>query len=491
MIRMRRIAWGGITLLGYIVIGWLAFVRPDWLLWASIFTILTTILLVIICFIPAGGVVLGNPQAKLPIKNWFIALAKGQLALIMLTIAAFCAFFNKGPSYAQITFPLTDAIEIILKYSQFEWGIFPWAVYSLWGITIAYIVYVKRGNPYLYQIAQGLVPFRFEPMIKTFVESVTTGTMILVFSLVAATIVLLLTSIIENKLAISHFQVPFITIMVFSFLSLLFSLKHGRKLLRMLIKKITLIRLYGALIILTLIMLVLAAVGNQWIVKHFYLFYQRAVCHQCGNYFANVPFEIRFAITYWGWWLMWTPLAGSYIAAISQGRTLRQVILGVFIFPLCGGLIGWLIGPAPLLACYQKLSLYPNLVFFLLAMISSWLFYRLLVVCSNSDSLIIGYMPLNTEVKRSRLWLMDASKAVGWAKYSQKIFMTLIGILFLHATAGWYGVQFQLAAMGGLLINIVYSNWDLLIWCFFKDKTWQNLPAIAPYRQKKLPKSLE
>jgi len=49
-----------------------------------------------------------------------------------------------------------------------------------------------------------------------------------------------------------------------------------------------------------------------------------------------------WTIFYWGWWISWAPFVGMFIAKISRGRTIRQVILGSFIAP-CAFSFLWLI----------------------------------------------------------------------------------------------------------------------------------------------------
>jgi choline/glycine/proline betaine transport protein len=36
---------------------------------------------------------------------------------------------------------------------------------------------------------------------------------------------------------------------------------------------------------------------------------------------------------YWGWWIAWSPFVGIFIARISRGRTIRQFVLGVLLVP--------------------------------------------------------------------------------------------------------------------------------------------------------------
>ena len=40
-----------------------------------------------------------------------------------------------------------------------------------------------------------------------------------------------------------------------------------------------------------------------------------------------------WTVFYWGWWISWAPFVGMFIARISRGRTIRQVILGAFVAP--------------------------------------------------------------------------------------------------------------------------------------------------------------
>jgi choline-glycine betaine transporter len=40
-----------------------------------------------------------------------------------------------------------------------------------------------------------------------------------------------------------------------------------------------------------------------------------------------------WTIFYWGWWVSWAPFVGMFIARISRGRTIRQVVVGAFVAP--------------------------------------------------------------------------------------------------------------------------------------------------------------
>ncbi len=65
-----------------------------------------------------------------------------------------------------------------------------------------------------------------------------------------------------------------------------------------------------------------------------------------GHYAQNFPsfsfwtqsyeegeFMSTWTVFYWAWWISWSPYVGMFIARISNGRTIKQFVLGVLIVP--------------------------------------------------------------------------------------------------------------------------------------------------------------
>jgi choline/carnitine/betaine transport len=46
-----------------------------------------------------------------------------------------------------------------------------------------------------------------------------------------------------------------------------------------------------------------------------------------------------WTIFYWAWWISWTPFVGLFLARISRGRTIRQFVVGVIIIPTTVSLV--------------------------------------------------------------------------------------------------------------------------------------------------------
>lgn len=491
-----------LAIFGFAIIGWLSFMRPDWLLAFGMFTCLSGYFLIFVCVTPSGSISFGQKEQKLPFLKWFLKLCKAQFTLLLITVAAAVAFLGAGPSFARGAIPLSLAQEVIIDYSRWQWGIFPWGIFGIWGLIIAYVTYVKKGLPYIYQIVRESWPKRFEPMVKTFIEGTTNGSTIMAFTLVATTIVLLFSYSFEVILKVHHFAVPFITFTVVSFITPLISFRWGRKLFkRIATKGGTLVRLYGWLIVLMVIVLIAASYANAWvIIKRPELY--KLQCEQCGNYFANIPLEVRFAALYWGWWLIWTPFAGSYLAKISEGRTLREFVLGLYAIPFLLLILGWWWGLAPFIAfvsSLQKLflALASSLFHFsdqeslfrcakalllIFLGITTWvIFIKMMKGVKTSAIFHTGAMHVPENAHFNRLWIKDGCKTQGITKFGHKLWLSVMGTIFLHTMAGWYGIQLQVASMGVLVINAVYGGFDFIFYRFFKDRVWVGNRNILPF----------
>ena len=60
-----------------------------------------------------------------------------------------------------------------------------------------------------------------------------------------------------------------------------------------------------------------------------------------GSYDPGITFLTDWTFYYWAFWLAWAPFTGIFIARISKGRSLRQLLLGVLIIPSLGTFFGF------------------------------------------------------------------------------------------------------------------------------------------------------
>jgi len=65
-------------------------------------------------------------------------------------------------------------------------------------------------------------------------------------------------------------------------------------------------------------------------------------CPLVRNYYgahSNPMFMDWWTIFYWAWWITWAPFVGFFVAIISRGRTVREVVVGGFICPTLWSLL--------------------------------------------------------------------------------------------------------------------------------------------------------
>jgi glycine betaine transporter len=63
-----------------------------------------------------------------------------------------------------------------------------------------------------------------------------------------------------------------------------------------------------------------------------YLFHLQDMSLGLGN-FREHAWVGNWTVKYWTWWIAWAPFVGLFIAFISKGRTLRELVMGVMIAP--------------------------------------------------------------------------------------------------------------------------------------------------------------
>lgn len=470
-------------------IGWCAFSRPDWLLRVGIFTGPCTYFLLALLFFPGGRLILGDRSKRRPLWLWFLQLIGGQCLLALFTLTAIVAFIGSGPPFA--TQAVTGTfVEQILQEHRWQWGLFPWGIYGIWGAILAYIVYVKQGGPYLYQIGRGWLPSWAEPMLKTYMEATSSAATIMVLSLVASSVILVAASIPEYYLGFSRFRVPMTTLLFLSCFSPFISLREGRewvkRRLRFQGERAYLGKLYTIAIVVLTFFLFSSTLATEGILRYTLHSTEKLVCQECAHFFSNIPVEKRIATAYWAWWLIWTPLAGSFLARISYGRTFREFLVGIFCVPLILWALFFLLKyPFQSLFLFVErgaTSFFKPWLLLTLVSVSGVAFIKLIGHFRTSFFLYAGWMPPSSlQNKGSRLFLRDPPKTVSMAKYYSILLLNVIGTLLLHTISGWYGIQFQLIGVSVLVINAVYISLDLYVLQLIRDRAWRGSLQILPY----------
>ena len=296
--------------------------------------------------------------------------------------------------------------------TYYHWGIHPWGIYALVGLSLAFFAY-NRGLPLTIRSI-------FYPLLGERIYGFW-GNIIDILS-VMATLFGLATSLglgVKQVVSGLHYLFNFPTstgfavfligvITFFAVLSIATGLDKGVKYLSL--ANMGLAGLFMGFLIL---------VGPT-------VYILKALTQNIGFYLQNLPqlsfwvetyygaegshWQNPWTIFYWGWWISWSPFVGMFIARISKGRTVREFIVGVMVFPTLlsflwmstfGGSALWLqiTGASDIAAAVNQdvsTALFVMLEGFPLTKITSFLGIVLVtiffVTSSDSGSLVVDHL---------------------------------------------------------------------------------------------------
>ena len=229
-----------------------------------------------------------------------------------------------------------QAVEFAHMYPLFHWGISSWAIYAVPAVPIAYLLYVRK-IPVLRvsKACEDSLPKPGRDTVKTIID------ILIIFGIIGGTATALGLGIpMVSALLAEFLGVPDSKLIKFGMLALwaaIFSFSVYRGLKRG-IKILADINLVLAFIAITFIFIV----GPT-------LFILKISVNSIGVYinnFASISlwtdpvgnshFPEDWTVFYWTWYLAFTAFVGLFIARISRGRTIRQLVLGVLFWGALG-----------------------------------------------------------------------------------------------------------------------------------------------------------
>jgi len=227
------------------------------------------------------------------------------------------------------------AAELAMQYSFFHWGLHPWAMYAVIGLTIGYFAYRKGyGNT---------ISATFRPLLGRR-ASEGPGKAIDVLAVFATLFgsatslglgALQITGGIDNVFGRGG-NSKLLAVVVIAILTACFVLSAVSGIDRG-VKYLSNANAIAA----ALLALFLFVVGpTVFILGTFtdgmgsYLTQLPHMSFTTGVYDGKVSTWLNgWTIFYWAWWISWTPFVGMFIARISKGRTIRQFVVCVLLIP--------------------------------------------------------------------------------------------------------------------------------------------------------------
>ena len=455
--------------------GWL---RPavtasfDWFLAcaANIFVLFCLVLIVS----PFGSIRLGGQDAEpdFSYTGWFAMLFAAGMGIGLMfygvsePVSHFTAAFAADAGTAESWAPLSGAAgdaeaarRLGMAATIFHWGLHPWAIYAVVGLSLAFFAY-NRGLPLTIRSA-------FYPLLGERVWG-WPGHIIDVLA-VFATLFGLATSLgigaEQANAGLNHlFGVPvsdtskillIIGITGIALFSVVAGLDAG-------VKRLSEINMALAALLLLFVILIgptLAIATGFFEYLGAYVVNLPALSNPFGR--SDQNFFDGWTAFYWAWWISWSPFVGMFIARVSRGRTVREFLICVLLIPslVC---VLWMtaFGSAALHQIVEQgsnavaeasleLQLFVMLEAMPFAAITSFLGIVLVVVffvtSSDSGSLVIDTITAGGKVDA------PVPQRVFWAIFEGLVAVVLLlagGLSALQAAAITTGIPFALVLLG-------------------------------------------
>ena len=297
------------------------------------------IVMILIAASDYGKIKLGGPDAlpEFSTMSWFAMLISAGMGIgLMFWSVAEPVYHYAQPSPMFDVPPASpQATQVAMGQTYFHWGMHPWGIYALVGLSLAFFAY-NRGLPLTIRSI-------FYPLLGDRIYGFW-GNVIDILS-VLATLFGLATSL---GLGVSQ---------VASGLHYLFGLPNTTEFAVILIGVITLFATISVIAgldkgvkLLSNVNLVMAGIFMAFLLLIGPTVYiLKAFTQNIGFYIQNLPqlsfwvetfygaegssWQNPWTIFYWGWWISWSPFVGMFIARVSKGRTVREMILGVMVLP--------------------------------------------------------------------------------------------------------------------------------------------------------------
>jgi BCCT family betaine/carnitine transporter len=306
----------------------------DWffLIAGNIFVLFCFLLIIL----PVGKIRLGGVDAKpeFSILSWFSMLfAAGMgIGLMFWSVAEPTAYYtNWWGTPLNVAERTPQAAQAAIGATMFHWGLHPWAIYAVVGLSLAFFTYNKK------------LPLTIRSAFFPFIKDRSWGWFGHLIDVVAvmATIFGLATSLGFGAQQAAGglnylFDIPntintqisiIIGVTAIAIISVVRGLHGGVKILSNL----------NMVLAITLLMFVIVVGQGMDIFS--------GILSTTDSYLSNLiplsnwigreddKFYHGWTVFYWAWWISWSPFVGMFIARISKGRTVRQFLISVLLVP--------------------------------------------------------------------------------------------------------------------------------------------------------------
>ena len=299
-----------------------------------------TIFVVIVAVSRFGRIPLGkdDEQPQFRTSSWIAMMfATGMgIGLVFYGVGE-PLFFYMSPPPGTVDGSSTEAMGVAMGQTLFHWTLFPWAMYAIVGLGVAYGAF-RLGR------AQTFAAM-FTPLFGERAVNGAGGRLINILAILATLFgsacslglgALQIGGGIESAGILSDVTSP-ILVLIIAILTAAFvasavsGIERGIQWLS------------NINMVLAVILALIVFIGGPT------LFILNAIPSSVGAFIEQLPtmasrtaadggqsvsdWLSTWTVFYWAWWVSWSPFVGLFIARISRGRTIRQFVTGVLLVP--------------------------------------------------------------------------------------------------------------------------------------------------------------
>lgn len=386
---------------------------------------------------PFGKLRFNNSQPdvlRFTFRQWLGTLIAGQVFLFLF----FYSFVHTALSYIP-AYPQASNFFMLLA----QQGLHPWSMIAVLSVLIGYYYYCEKQPALLISALPSLAERNDDVFIKRVIQMLLGVPTTFVLTLSIAFGALQLAGLIAHVGDFApSYELNFINIILGLLFFLILSSKSYKKLMNYLSDKEISIGsfLLGFMIALS----VLFTIANV-IAVYLHIHPLKAV----------ILSRLQWNLLLWMWWTGWAGLFASFVARISSGRSIREVILGVMLLPVV------LLGLFYLFPINFKLIAQPSILLDLLALIGPFTIIFFLSRVNNTLFLTFGFMPRTKSI-------MKPDKTI---KFIPSFLQIVAFLCFAYLL---FGMNF----LSLVSVTAVYSSFILflIIAGFFVKRSFRNLP---------------
>lgn len=282
---------------------------------------------------PYGRLRLGPPdsQPEFGYGSWFAMLfSAGMGTGLVFWGVAEPLYHYANPLLAEAGTPA--AAKESMRYTFFHWGLHPWAIYILFGASIAYFHFRHELPLAPRSILHPLIGRHIEGPIGHGVDILcTVGTLLGVSTSLGLGAMQINSGLaqymdIPSQTSIQVIIIALITLV--ATVSVVSGIKSGIRRLSLLNMTLAFGLMFFVFFMGHTIYLLETLVGSLG------MYLQKLPEMSLWvEYTRKTDWQATWTMFYWGWWISWSPFVGVFVARISKGRTLREFVLAVMLVP--------------------------------------------------------------------------------------------------------------------------------------------------------------